>query len=75
MTFILNTLNERDWKEDVRERSVENRGENNEKIMKEGRRHNLVQIVNRVKKRDNGGVSAAVGLSSWNRDGGLQEPS
>lgn len=36
----------------MRERSAEKRGEDKEKIMKAGRRHNLVQIVNRMKERE-----------------------
>lgn len=54
----------------MRERSVENRGEDKEKIMKAGRRHNLVQIANRMKERDDGGVCPAVCFNSWNREVG-----
>lgn len=64
---MLNTLDER---EEGRERSVENRGEDNEKIMTEGRRQNLVPIVNRMKEREDGGVSPAVCFNSWTREVG-----
>lgn len=58
---MLNTLNKRDWKEDEREVEVEeNRREDKEKIMKDGERPNLAQMVNGMKKRDDGGVPPTV---------------